>query len=210
VQYTVGMTATVSERKRQAIASAALALFARDGYERTSVDAIAAEAGVSKRTVYSHYGDKESLFMRVVQDTYELMRLRFTEAVDSNLRDVDDVEKSLVSCMRMVVREVNQSPERARLLSLLITELPRSPALADLWHGRGITALLATPIARLAAAGLLTADDPVEAAGHLSALTIGQINNRSMMGAVPLSEAETDRIITGGVRVFLCAYGPGR
>jgi TetR/AcrR family transcriptional regulator, mexJK operon transcriptional repressor len=204
------MTATVSERKRLAIASAALALFARDGYERTSVDAIAAEAGVSKRTVYSHYGDKESLFMRVVRDTYELMRLRFTEAVESNLRDVVDVEKSLVSCMRVVVREATQSPERARLFSLIITELPRSPALAGLWHGRGITALLATPIARLAATGLLTADDPAEAAGHLSALTIGQVNNRSMMGAVPLSEAETDRIITSGVRVFLCAYGPGR
>jgi TetR/AcrR family transcriptional regulator, mexJK operon transcriptional repressor len=49
----------------------------------------------------------------------------------------------------------------------------------------------------------------MEAAGHLSALTFGQINNRSMMGTVPLSEAETDRIITSGVRVFLCAYGPG-
>jgi len=199
---------TASERKRQAIASAALTLFARDGYERTSVDAIAAEAGVSKRTVYNHYGDKESLFTLVVRDTYELMRERFAEAMESNLRDVDDVEKSLVSCMREVVRDVTQTPERARLVSLVMTELPRSPALLDLWRGRGITPLLAAPIARLAAAGLLTADDPVEAAGHLSALTIGQINNRSMMGAVTLGEAETDRIIISGVRVFLCAYGP--
>ena len=199
---------TASERKRQAIASAALTLFARDGYERTSVDAIAAEAGVSKRTVYNHYGDKESLFTQVVRDTYELMRERFAEAMESNLRDVDDVEKSLVSCMREVVRDVTQTPERARLVSLVMTELPRSPALLDLWRGRGITPLLAAPIARLAAAGLLTADDPTEAAGHLSALTIGQINNRSMMGAVTLGEAETDRIIISGVRVFLCAYGP--
>jgi TetR/AcrR family transcriptional regulator, mexJK operon transcriptional repressor len=43
-----------AERKRDAIGRAALTLFASDGYERTSVDAIAAEAGVSKRTVYSH------------------------------------------------------------------------------------------------------------------------------------------------------------
>ena len=43
------------QRKHDAIAAAAPVLFARDGYERTSVDAIAAEAGVSKRTVYSHY-----------------------------------------------------------------------------------------------------------------------------------------------------------
>jgi TetR/AcrR family transcriptional regulator, mexJK operon transcriptional repressor len=204
------VTTTVSERKRQAIASAALALFARDGYERTSVDAIAAEAGVSKRTVYSHYGDKEKLFMLVVRDTYELMRERFAEAVDSTLRDVDDVEKSLVSCLREVVRAVTQTPERARLVRLVMAELPRFPALLDLWQGRGLTPLLAAPIARLAAEGLLTADDPTEAAGHLSALTLGQINNRSMMGTVTVSEAEADRIITGGVRVFLCAYGPRR
>lgn len=203
------MVGTASERKRQAIASAALALFARDGYERTSVDAIAAEAGVSKRTVYSHYGDKEKLFMLVVRDTYELMRERFAEAVDSTLRDVDDVGKSLVSCIREVLRAVTQTPERARLVRLVIAELPRFPALLDLWQGRGIIPLLAAPIARLAAGGLLTADDPTEAAGHLSALTLGQVNNRSMMGTVPLSEAEADRIITSGVRVFLCAYGPG-
>ncbi len=206
----MGMAATVSERKRQAIASAALALFARDGYERTSVDAIAAEAGVSKRTVYSHYGDKESLFILVVRDTYALMRERFAEGVESTLRDVDDVEKSLVSCIREVVRAVTQTPERARLVRLITAELPRFPALLDLWHGRGITPLLAEPIARLTAEGLLTADDPMEAAGHLSALTIGQINNRSMMGTIPLGEAETDQIITSGVHVFLCAYGPGR
>jgi TetR/AcrR family transcriptional regulator, mexJK operon transcriptional repressor len=147
--------------------------------------------------------------MLVVRDTYELMRERFADAVDSTLRDVDDVEKSLVSCVREVVHAVTQTPERARLVHLVIAELPRFPALLDLWQGRGITPLLAEPIARLAAGGLLTADDPMEAAGHLSALTFGQINNRSMMGTVPLSEAETDRIITSGVRVFLCAYAPG-
>ena len=46
-------------------------LFLRDGYARTSVDAIAAEAGVSKRTIYNHYGDKESLFLSVVSGKYD-------------------------------------------------------------------------------------------------------------------------------------------
>lgn len=120
-----------------------------------------------------------------------------------------DVEKSLVSCIREAVRAVTQSAERATLVRLVMAELPRFPALLDMWRGRGITPLIAAPIARLTTQGLLTADDPAEAAGHLSALTFGQINNRSMMGTVPLSEAETDRIITSGVHVFLCAYGPG-
>ena len=55
--------------KRTAIESAALALFLRDGFARTSVDAVAREAGVSKRTVYDYYGDKQTLFLDVVART---------------------------------------------------------------------------------------------------------------------------------------------
>ena len=148
---------SVSERKRQDIARAALTLFARDGYERTSVDAIAAEAGVSKRTVYSHYGDKESLFLLVVRHTYEQMRERFAEIIGRAVRDVTDVEKSLVGGIREVVTEVTHTPERALLLRLMIAELPRFPALLDMWRNRAIMPILADVVTRLTAAGLLAA-----------------------------------------------------
>jgi TetR/AcrR family transcriptional regulator, mexJK operon transcriptional repressor len=202
------MTVTASERKREAIARAALALFSQDGYDRTSVDAIAAEAGVSKRTVYSHYGDKESLFLSVVHSTLELMRERFGEITERTLTDVDDVTKSLTVCMREVTHSVTRSPERAMLTRLVLTEASHFPVLLQEWRGRGLTPLLAQPIAQLSAAGKLHADDPVQAAAHLSALTMGQINNRSMMGTFSLSDEELDQIITSGIEVFLCAYGP--
>ena len=44
--------------KRAAILDAAKRLFVSQGFERVSMDQIAAEAGVSKLTVYSHFGDK--------------------------------------------------------------------------------------------------------------------------------------------------------
>jgi len=201
------MQLSVSERKRADIARAALALFARDGYERTSVDAIAAEAGVSKRTVYSHYGDKEKLFLLVIADTYDQMRARFAEIMGRITGEVADAEKALTGTIRDAVAEVSHSPERALLLRLVITELPHMPVLLDLWRDRGITPILTSLVMRLAGAGLLSADDPEQAAGHLSALTFGQINSRSMMGTIQLDEAETDQIITSGVHVFLCAYG---
>jgi TetR/AcrR family transcriptional repressor of mexJK operon len=68
--------------------------------------------------------------------------------------------------------------------------------------------LIAAPLARLAAAGRLDADDPSQAAEHLSALTFGQVNSKSMMGTVDLADADIDRIITSGVSVFMRAYGP--
>jgi len=53
--------------KRAAILDAAKRMFVGQGFERVSMDQIAAEAGVSKLTVYSHFGDKESLFAEAVR-----------------------------------------------------------------------------------------------------------------------------------------------
>src|ERR1700722_6406809 len=150
------------KRKHNAIAGAALVLFARDGYERTSVDAIAAEAGVSKRTVYSHYGDKENLFLLVIADTYDQMRERFAEIIARMTGEVTDAEKSLIATIREAVAEVAHSPERALVLRLVIAELPHFPALLELWRNRGVTPILTSLVTRLAAAGLLGADDPAQ------------------------------------------------
>ena len=48
--------------KRDAILQAADRLFSRDGFGLTGVDALAAEAGVTKRTLYKQFGSKEGLF----------------------------------------------------------------------------------------------------------------------------------------------------
>lgn len=53
--------------KRAAILDAAARMFTRLGFEGASMDQIAAEAGVSKLTVYSHFGDKEALFGEAVR-----------------------------------------------------------------------------------------------------------------------------------------------
>ena len=53
--------------KRASILEAAKRLFLEQGYQGVSMDQIAAEAGVSKLTVYSHFGDKDALFAAAVQ-----------------------------------------------------------------------------------------------------------------------------------------------
>lgn len=204
------MLSTVSERKHQAIARAALTLFASDGYERTSVDAIAAEAGVSKRTVYSHYGDKETLFLSVVRDTYEAMLARIGEIV-GRVAWERDLRAALISCMTEVTRSVIRSPERSTLVRLLMAEAPHFPDLIELLHARQITPLVAAPLENLTAAGRLARQDGTDgrqAAEHLMALTFGQVSNRSLMGTVPLSEDEAGQIVRSGVQAFLRAYSP--
>lgn len=203
------MLGTISERERDAIARAALTLFASDGYERTSVDAIAAEAGVSKRTVYSHFGDKESLFLAVVRETYEGMLARIGEIVSLVQWD-RDLLGALTSCVTEITRSIVRAPDRATLARLLMAEAPHFPDVIDLLHTREIAPIIAEPLERLAAAGRLAVIDARQAAEHLAALTLGQVSTRSLMGTVPLGEDEMARLIAGGVQVFLRAYAPPR
>ena len=60
-------------RDSAAILEAAKQLFAREGFAGVSMDKIAAEAGVSKLTVYSHFGDKEALFAAAIRAKCEEM-----------------------------------------------------------------------------------------------------------------------------------------
>jgi TetR/AcrR family transcriptional regulator, mexJK operon transcriptional repressor len=158
--------------------------------------------------VYSHYGDKESLFFLVIRDTYNNMRERIREIADRTLTDPADVPTALLECVREIVQSIMLTPERAVMARLAIAEMPHFPALVELWRQRGIVPVITAPLARLAAAGRLDIDDPDQAAEHLSALTFGQVNNRSLLATIPVADAEADRILTSGIRVFLCAYGP--
>jgi len=67
-----------SEMKAKAIRDAASELFMTDGIERTSMDAIAQAAGVSKQTVYSHFKNKDDLLIQLFEDRmdYIIRRLR--------------------------------------------------------------------------------------------------------------------------------------
>src|ERR1041384_5033354 len=57
--------------KRLSVLEAAAMVFCRDGFSSASIELIAAEAQVSRQTIYNHYGDKEKLFTAVVKDMTE-------------------------------------------------------------------------------------------------------------------------------------------
>jgi TetR/AcrR family transcriptional regulator, mexJK operon transcriptional repressor len=195
--------------KGEAIAQAALRLFLRDGYERTSVDAIAAEAGVSKRTVYNRYGDKENLFLSVLRDTYNTMMATFREIADKHLGAVTDVQQDLTAFTLEVAHTMTTAPDRIALVRLIFSEAPFFPALIRAEQGpTTMHGSITGYLARLGGEGRLAITDPAEAAEHLIALTINQINARTMFGVVPVSGGEVERIIAGGVAAFVRAYRP--
>ena len=75
--------------KRAAILDVAKRLFSQYGFDGASMDQIAAEAGVSKLTVYSHFGDKESLFSAAIRAKCEeqLPSALFLAGLEGSLRE---------------------------------------------------------------------------------------------------------------------------
>jgi len=72
----------LTDRKRQAIIQAAINEFRDNGFEITSMDKIAATAGVSKRTVYNHFPSKEELFAEILNQLW----IRVTEEQETAYR----------------------------------------------------------------------------------------------------------------------------
>jgi AcrR family transcriptional regulator len=200
-----------SALKRAAILEAAAEAFLSHGYLGTSMDQIAAAAGVSKQTVYKHFTDKRSLFAEMVASVVDESRDP-VEAEVATIQPGDDVAGDL---RRLAHRQLDPilQPRLLALRRLVIAEAGRFPELGRAFYERGFgrsSAQVATALARLSESGALRVDDPELAAAHLSWLTLSAPVNRAMLLGPPgiPPKDEIDRYIDSGVRVFLAAYGP--
>lgn len=115
----------------------ALDLFLEQGFERTSIDAIAAAAAMAKRTIYLRYGDKESLFRAALERAIEewIVPIEQLRAAES-----DDLEATLLEVGRILVTNI-MTPEGLRLLRITNAESARMPEIGTYTyqHGTGRT-----------------------------------------------------------------------
>jgi AcrR family transcriptional regulator len=199
-----------SARKRRAIVEAATTVFLRNGYLGTSMDEIAALAGVSKQTVYKHFADKKGLFAEIVSSTVD----EASETVHGEvlkLEDSGDVAADLGDLARRQLAAVMQ-PRLLQLRRLVIGESGRFPELGRVFYERGpgrTVAALAATFERLDARGVLDLDDPLLAAQHFNWLIMSiPLNEAMLLGHdAPPDRADLDRYADTGVAVFLAAYG---
>lgn len=210
MQPALGTRGLLAE-KRWAIVGAAQEVFLREGFSRASVDAIAEAAGVSKRTVYNHFVGKEQLFLSVIEDTIAPIITRFTQLADQHLGTVTDLEGDLTAFARDWVRLTVLFPGHAALLRLVIAEATHFPQLAEAWRSAGpdpTHRALTAHLSRIAGQGLLSIPDPADAARHLTALVTHPPQSQSFFGTLPLSDADSDRLVSSAVRAFLQIYRP--
>ena len=195
--------------KRLSIIDAAASVFCREGFGGANIDLIAAEAGVSRQTVYNHHGDKETLFKAVVGDVTERTNAHFFATLATFPDHPGDLEADLTAFAFRLNSNCVCSRDGKFLRRLLQNEGDRYPELFAGWRedGPGKTwAALAARFARLAHAGHLDIDDPDLAARQFLALINADLHVTSMLGET-LEEAQLERSAANAVRTFLRAYG---
>jgi AcrR family transcriptional regulator len=199
-----------ASRKRLAIAEAAARIFVRDGFAGASVDAIAAEAGVSKPTVYVYFGGKEQLFHATLAMVLREALAGLPSPLDAPLGVTDDLRRELTEFARGWLG-VLLRPQILSLRRLVLGEVERFPELGRIWYESApghVDHALAQQFARLTAQGKLRVADPELAAQHFGHLVAGPPQTLLLFRARDaLSQQEIERYIESGITAFLAAYG---
>ncbi len=198
--------------KRAAILDAARDLFIQHGFDGVSMDQIAGAAGVSKLTVYSHFGDKENLFSAAVASycQQQLPQALFDGAGGLPLRErLLDIARAF--------HALASSPEAIAAHRMLSTpQLAGSPLVAAFWDAgpARVSQELAILLQRRAAAGELQLDPgddagAARAAGQLLALLKGEPHARLLFGLGGMDSEATRIHLEAAVDLFLQGCGTG-
>ncbi|MBB6185128.1 TetR/AcrR family transcriptional regulator [Oleiagrimonas soli] len=197
--------------KRAAILDAAQDLFTDQGFEHTSMDAVASRAGVSKLTVYSHFGDKATLFR-------EAVRARCQAMVPEQLygmQDGDTLREALLRIARHHAKLMS-SPETIGVWRAITSDCASGgPRLGQmLWEEGPMRSrqLMTTLLQERVDHGELVIDDVDRAAGQFLTLLKGDLHFRRLLGCVddrcPQFREEMDANAEAAVDMFLRAYEP--
>ena len=196
-------------RKRAAILEAAQEAFFANGFVGTSMDQVAAEAAVSKQTVYKHFSDKEALFREVVTNVVHARDGGIP--ADFLTTGEGSVGEGLRPFARSFLKGVMQ-PNVLKLRRLVIGETGRFPELGQSFYDLGpkrAAEQLTLALREAAARQDLSLEDPELAAEHLLWLILSIPLNQAMLlgDAISFTEAALDRYADEGVTAFLRAYG---
>jgi AcrR family transcriptional regulator len=197
--------ALCADKERQVLDGAA-AVFARDGYEGASMSRIAAEAGVSKGTLYNYFAGKAELFSAYVhRDCSRTISLMLDD-----LARAETPEATLRRLGRRIV-EVSLSAEGLAMYRMVIAEADKFPELAATFYAAGPARAirhLSDWIGDMCAQGHLRVDDADFAAEQIFGLMQARLCLQRRLGLIDgASDAEIDRVVDGAVRVFMRAYG---
>ena len=200
-------------RSRAAVVEAARTLFLEQGYAGTTMDEIAAHAGLTKRTLYNIYADKEELFRQIV-----MVPIGYADEFVRTLRSGLTCDASSEADVRAALQDLGLRlataivrPQVVALRRLLIGEARAFPELTRTYYdhapGQVISALRSW-FAELTRAGALRAAGTRSAAEQFAYLVAGGALDRAMLTGVMPPRRHVTMRAREGVETFLARYGP--
>lgn len=191
----------IAREKR--ILEAALTVFSEAGYSGTTMEAVAAGAGISKPTLYQYFPSKEALFSEMMLTHRNRMMDVFEHPSPEGM--VADLLNFAWDYAVTVMR-----PDMLSLARLIIGEVQRFPEIGAAYQSMGPDRLLRGMMAYLESRrvqGCLTFEDAELAAEDLWGLILSAPRTQALYRPdTPPGPAAMARYIHNGLRVFLKAY----
>ncbi|MEP3245569.1 MAG: TetR/AcrR family transcriptional regulator [Sneathiella sp.] len=196
--------ARVAAEKKNTLLESAIKLFLAKGYDLTTLEDVARDAGVSSATLYKHFPTKADLFGGIMQRIWS-----HEETVRALSIEEDDPYKGLIY-IGTNYADLLSSDQIVALFRVIIAEMPRFPELGLELYERGKKPYLdglETYLKQEVKRGRLEISDVVLAARQL----LGMINDlvfwpRLLVAEAGLSKTENKRVVEEAVRTFLKRY----
>jgi TetR/AcrR family transcriptional regulator, mexJK operon transcriptional repressor len=191
--------------KRAAILIAATRVFLDAGYGAASMVMIARAAGVSKQTIYSHFGGKAALFEAIIANNSG----RMLEVLEHGPAANTDPATALEAIAQRLL-EIILAPDALARFRVVMAESARFPELAEIYYRTGperVTMGLAAYLGTLDQKGLLKVPDPLVAASQFFGMVRGDLFIRGLLRIEPLPSPDDVRCLTRtAVHAFLLAH----
>lgn len=195
-----------AEARHAALLERALDHFLERGFEQATIEAIAADVSMTKRTVYARHGDKAALFLAAVRRGIE----RHAVAPERILATrVDDLERTLVNIAQLRI-ELAGTAQGIRLQRIIQTESYRFPEIFTLYYdlaARPTVQFLADLLRTESEAGRLAIDDPMLGANVFMSMVVGG-PVRFITSGHQLDEEDLDARVVFSVKLFLQGAKP--
>lgn len=197
-------TGKKSKKKRLDILNSAITLFTQHGFPNTSMEQVAKLAAVSKQTVYSHFKNKDNLFVAAIESRCNKHKLN-----SDLLSDVNNPQQNLV-LFAQYFNELILTEEAITVHKTCISQSDSHPEVSKLFYYAGpnhVCSLLSEYLVKVEALGHYQFGNVHHAAVRLCLMLYGELRIILELGLDPSGLiADRHEYINGCVSMFLSAY----
>lgn len=195
-----------AQARQEELLDAALGMFLDKGYELTTIEGLAAQLGMTKRTVYARYVDKAALFRAAVERAIQ----RYIVPIETVRASEDaDLEETLIRVAHIRIANL-MTAEGLRLQRVLNAEAYRFPDIFDRFFAQAAKPTvdyLADLLERQSVLGNIVTENSERAAVAFMSMVVGA-PARSLVAGGHIAPAELDERIRFSVRLFLNGVRP--